>query len=143
MLQRSATLVLAVVASLGLAASSTGAMAKPIIKPFPKPGVTPIVKPIVKPIIKPIFVPHWPRHPHWYRPYVRIVTPPVVVERVTTTSPSRPVYTPPRRVCLTKEYLPTGAVLFRDVCTNEWAQNPPVEEQAPMPGRPQADMQVK
>jgi len=138
MLQRSA-LVLAVMASLGLAASSTGAMAKPIIKPFPKPGITPIVKPI----IKPIFVPHWPRHPHWYRPYVRIVTPPVVVERVTTTSPSRPVYTPPRRVCLTKEYPPTGAVLFRDVCTNEWAQNPPVEEQAPMPGRPQAEMPTR
>ncbi len=25
--------------------------------------------------------------------------------------------------CLTKEYLDTGAVLFRDVCTNEWAIN--------------------
>jgi hypothetical protein len=132
MLQRSATLALAVMAILGLAASTTGAMAKPIIKPFPKP--------IVKPIIKPIFVPHWPRHPQWHRPYVRIVTP-VVVERVTTTAPSRPAYTLPRRACLMKEYLPTGAVLFRHVCTNEWAQNPPVEEQAPMPTRPQAEMQ--
>jgi hypothetical protein len=121
-------------ATVGLVASTTGAMAgKPPIKPFPKP-------PIVKPIIKPIFVPHWPRHPQWHRPYVRIISP-TIVERVTTTTPSRPAYTPPRRVCLTKEYLPTGAVLFRDVCTNEWAQNPPVEEQAPMPGRPQAEMQ--
>jgi len=25
--------------------------------------------------------------------------------------------------CLRKEYLDTGAVLFRDVCTNEWAIN--------------------
>jgi len=25
--------------------------------------------------------------------------------------------------CLTKEYLDTGAVMFRDVCTNEWAIN--------------------
>jgi hypothetical protein len=27
--------------------------------------------------------------------------------------------------CLTKTYLPNGAVLFRDVCTNEAAVNPP------------------
>ncbi len=25
--------------------------------------------------------------------------------------------------CLTKEYLDTGAVMFRDTCTNEWAMN--------------------
>jgi hypothetical protein len=27
--------------------------------------------------------------------------------------------------CLTKEYLPSGAVLFKDVCTKEAAVNPP------------------
>jgi hypothetical protein len=29
--------------------------------------------------------------------------------------------------CLVKEYLPNGAVLFRDVCTNESAVNPPAQ----------------
>jgi hypothetical protein len=29
--------------------------------------------------------------------------------------------------CLVKEYLPNGAVLFRDVCTNESAMNPPAQ----------------
>jgi hypothetical protein len=32
--------------------------------------------------------------------------------------------------CLTKEYLPNGAVLFKDVCTNEYAANPPLEQAA-------------
>jgi hypothetical protein len=27
-------------------------------------------------------------------------------------------------VCLTKEYLDNGAVMFRDTCTGEWAQGP-------------------
>jgi len=34
-------------------------------------------------------------------------------------------YTRPTCTCLTKEYLPNGAVLFKDVCTNEAAINPP------------------
>ena len=37
-----------------------------------------------------------------------------------------PVSTPATAVtttCLTKEYLDTGAVLFKDVCTQEWAMN--------------------
>ncbi|MCC6887904.1 MAG: hypothetical protein IT536_05150 [Hyphomicrobiales bacterium] len=29
--------------------------------------------------------------------------------------------------CLVKEYLPNGSVLFRDVCTNESAINPPAQ----------------
>jgi hypothetical protein len=33
---------------------------------------------------------------------------------------------PRPNACLTKEYLPTGAVLFKDVCTNEYAANPPL-----------------
>jgi hypothetical protein len=36
--------------------------------------------------------------------------------------------------CLVKEYLPNGAVLFRDVCTNESAMNPPAQAaDAPAP----------
>jgi len=31
--------------------------------------------------------------------------------------------------CLTKEYLQTGQVLFRDLCTSEWAVNPPAATQ--------------
>jgi hypothetical protein len=33
------------------------------------------------------------------------------------------------RSCLTKEYLQTGQVLFRDLCTSEWAVNPPAAAQ--------------
>jgi hypothetical protein len=42
-----------------------------------------------------------------------------------------PVYAarPAARGCLTKEYLQTGQVLFRDLCTNEWAANPPAAAQ--------------
>ena len=43
-----------------------------------------------------------------------------------------PVYAaarPAARGCLTKEYLQTGQVLFRDLCTSEWAVNPPAAAQ--------------
>jgi hypothetical protein len=33
--------------------------------------------------------------------------------------------------CLTKEYTPEGSVLFKDICTNEAAINPPVMAPAP------------
>jgi hypothetical protein len=36
-----------------------------------------------------------------------------------------------RCTCLTKEYTPEGAVLFKDVCTNEAAINPPAVAPAP------------
>jgi len=35
----------------------------------------------------------------------------------------RPTPVPPA-TCLTKEYLPNGAVLFKDICTNEAAIQP-------------------
>ena len=38
-------------------------------------------------------------------------------------SVSRRVAEPATPSCLTKEYLETGVVLFRDVCTKEWAMN--------------------
>src|SRR5262245_17951909 len=41
-----------------------------------------------------------------------------------------PVYARPAAGgCLTKEYLQTGQVLFRDLCTSEWAVNPPAATQ--------------
>jgi hypothetical protein len=36
------------------------------------------------------------------------------------------VATPGPCTCLSKEYTPEGAVLFKDRCTNEAAMNPPV-----------------
>jgi hypothetical protein len=54
---------------------------------------------------------------HWYgfRRYYP-VSYPVVTRPVASTC-----------TCLVKEYLPNGAVLFRDVCTNESAMNPPAQ----------------
>lgn len=52
---------------------------------------------------------------------VRIVEPertPVVAKVVGSTTDAAPADT-----CLTKEYLDTGAVMFRDSCTKEWAIN--------------------
>ena len=40
-----------------------------------------------------------------------------------------PVVSTNRCTCLTKEYTQEGAVLFKDICTNEAAINPP---QAPV-----------
>jgi hypothetical protein len=61
-------------------------------------------------------------HPHWqvnYRygaPVAYAVTSPAVAGPCT---------------CLTKQYTPEGAVLFKDICTNEAAMNPPMQVQAP------------
>jgi hypothetical protein len=66
---------------------------------------------------------HWPRwwwwRYSWQRPYW---VAPVVAGGVATyaTTP-----TTNRCTCLTKEYTPQGAVVFKDVCTNEMAMNPP------------------
>ncbi len=133
MLRKSIMLALTAFAALGLAATS--ASAKPGGPGLgPKgPGFNPgIVKPIglkpVKPFIpiKPIFVPkpkpNWPiivrPRPIWYPA-------PVVVGGPTYIA-SRPVVsTPGPCTCLSKEYTPEGAVLFKDRCTNEMAMNPP------------------
>jgi hypothetical protein len=58
---------------------------------------------------------------------------PAPVKPVTVAAPVKPVTLATAAVatpstvgttsCLTKEYLDTGAVKFRDVCTNEWAIN--------------------
>ncbi len=113
MLTRIALVTLVAVGVAGLSATaSTEAAAKPvIIKPIKIKG------PIFKPI-KIVKVHHWHRrHVHIVRPIAVAATTYPVVRRAT-------------RVCLTKEYLPTGQVLFKDNCTNEWAMNPPPVEQA-------------
>jgi hypothetical protein len=64
--------------------------------------------------------PHWHHHWHfgWRRPYWIA---PVVAGGVTYAA--APTYN--RCTCLTKEYTQEGAVVFKDVCTQEIAMNPP------------------
>jgi len=134
--------------------ASMHAVGNPGMHVYSKPMVTGIkIKPpmvtgivINKPpkitgiIIKP---PHWRPYWHWnygwWRP--RIWTAPVIaaggVATYAATTPSTN-----RCTCLTKDYTPQGAVVFKDVCTNEMAMNPPVNaspaaEMAPqMPQQP-------
>jgi hypothetical protein len=63
---------------------------------------------------------HRHRHPHWHVRYHRPVW-----------YAPRPVYVASRPVagpctCLSKEYTSDGRVLFKDLCTNEAAMNPPI-----------------
>jgi hypothetical protein len=66
--------------------------------------------------------PRWIPHRHWHvwRPYWIA---PVIATGVATTYATAPTWN--RCTCLTKEYTPQGAVVFKDVCTNEMAMNPP------------------
>ena len=65
--------------------------------------------------------PRWIPHRHWHvwRPYWIA---PVIATGVATTYAAAPTWN--RCTCLTKEYTPQGAVVFKDVCTNEMAMNP-------------------
>lgn len=63
--------------------------------------------------------PRWPR-PHWHVHYRRHYW----VAPVATYAVARPAVAGPC-TCLTKEYTPEGAVLFKDRCTSEMAMNPP------------------
>jgi hypothetical protein len=58
------------------------------------------------------------RRPYWIAPV--IATGGVATYAATTTGPATSTCT-----CLTKQYTPQGAVVFKDVCTNEMAMNPP------------------
>jgi hypothetical protein len=62
---------------------------------------------------------------HWKHPRIWYVPRPVVY------GTPAPVVSTSRCTCLTKEYTPEGAVLFKDVCTNEAAMNPPAVAPAP------------
>jgi len=91
----------------------------------------------------PIFVhhhhPHWRwgwgwRHRYWYPGYAAVGIGAVGVGTAVATEP-----TYNRCSCLTKEYTPDGAVLFKDVCTNEAAMNPPATAQQPNAYDPSLD----
>jgi hypothetical protein len=65
---------------------------------------------------------HHHPHPHWHVRYHR----PIWYGGVRTVgyTVGRPVAGP--CTCLSKEYTPDGRVLFKDICTNEAAINPPI-----------------
>lgn len=78
--------------------------------------------------------PHWGGHRRWhghhhYRHYrhVYYAPRPVVYAARPVVYSAAPVVN--RCTCLTKEYTPEGAVLFKDICTNEAAINPPAAPQ--------------
>jgi hypothetical protein len=62
----------------------------------------------------------WWRHA-WRRPYW--IAPVIATGGVATYAATTPATN--TCTCLTKQYTPQGAVVFKDVCTNEMAMNPP------------------
>jgi len=65
--------------------------------------------------------PHWHWRYGWRRHYW--VTPLVATGVATGVVATAPTWN--RCSCLTKEYTPEGAVVFKDLCTKEIAMNPP------------------
>ena len=82
---------------------------------------------------------HW--HGHWRHRHIYYPRPVVYAARPVVYS-AAPVVSTNRCTCLTKEYTQEGAVLFKDICTNEAAINPPPTPvqtgYAPAPTAPQA-----
>jgi hypothetical protein len=80
--------------------------AKPaVVASAPKPAATPVKPATVAAPVKPASDP--------------APVKPVSLASAAATTPA----TAGTTTCLTKEYLETGAVKFRDICTNEWAIN--------------------
>jgi hypothetical protein len=67
----------------------------------------------------------WNHHRHHPRWHVRYHRPIWYGVRPVYTAYSTRIVSPGPCTCLSKEYTPEGAVLFRDRCTNEAAMNPP------------------
>jgi hypothetical protein len=92
-------------------------------------------------LINPKFNHHGPRWWWWRytfrRPYW--IAPVIATGGVATYAATTP--TTNRCTCLTKEYTPQGAVVFKDVCTNEMAMNPPVDASPAAYTAPQQPMQ--
>ena len=72
---------------------------------------------------------HHHHHPRWYVGYRRPIwygVPAVGYAGYTVNTVARPVVASGPCTCLSKEYTQDGRVLFKDLCTNEAAINPPV-----------------
>jgi hypothetical protein len=144
MFRKSTILALTAFAALGLAVSS--ASAKPggpgIGNKMPGINGPGVIKPISQ--IKPIkIIPsnpikpkppgvNWPLYPkpgkpvHWpIKPVYHPIYKPVIVSQPVYVAARPVVATPGPCTCLSKEYTPQGAVLFKDRCTTEMAMNPP------------------
>ena len=65
-----------------------------------------------------------------------IATGGVATYAATTSGPATSTCT-----CLTKQYTPQGAVVFKDVCTNEMAMNPPANASPAADAGPQMPQQ--
>ncbi len=70
---------------------------------------------------------HHCRHHHHCWRYPRVWYGGTIYAGYTAPVAAAPIAAPVanRCTCLTKEYTPEGAVVFKDVCTNEIAMNPP------------------
>lgn len=115
-----------------------------------KPLVNGIV--INKPMVTGIKINPWPKFGHhwnwhyprfwwwrysWRRPYW--IAPVVATGGVAGAATYASTPATNTCTCLTKQYTPQGAVVFKDVCTNEMAMNPPLSASpaAYMPEQPQ------
>ena len=67
---------------------------------------------------------HFRHHGHWRHRHIYYPRPVIYAARPVVYS-AAPVISTNRCTCLTKEYTQEGAVLFKDICTNEAAINPP------------------
>lgn len=89
---------------------------------------------------KPHFTHH--HHPHWrvgFRRHYWVA--PVVTTAVATRYVAAPTWN--KCSCLTKEYTPEGAVVFKDLCTKEIAMNPPATAPAPAAYDPNQAPQIQ
>jgi hypothetical protein len=76
--------------------------------------------------------PGFVHHPHWKWRYGlrrHYWVAPVVATGIATRYVAQPTWN--KCSCLTKEYTPDGAVVFKDLCTKEMAMNPPAATPAP------------
>jgi hypothetical protein len=83
-------------------------------------------------IVTPNHPPHW----NWRWRHHGYYSVPVAVGATSAVYAAAPRAPAPSCTCLTKEYLPDGSLLFKDVCTNEAAMSAPAQ-QAEVPA-PQA-----
>jgi len=83
---------------------------------------------------------HRHAHRHWRHRHVHVYPRPVIYSAAPAVYAAKPAVNP--CTCLTKEYTPEGALLFKDICTNEAAINPPPAAAPQQTGMYQPDPSV-